>query len=217
VNRCGLLLLLVATTASADDGDVAKARHALAVIDGTVGATSIGEPWHGSLEGGVHLEAGPGYTIRRPARAFGAPHVLAQLKQSIAVVRALYPDVPTIAIWDLSAEHGGKISDHHSHQSGLDVDIGFYYTHGTELDLEATWALLAAFARTADRDDGVSMIFLDYELQRRLYAWARARGTPDDELAYMLQYPRGKSELAGLVRHWPGHTDHLHVRWKAGR
>ena len=200
------LFACVAATARAADGDPAKARRALAAIDG---ATSVGQPWHGELVGGRRLEAGPGYTIERPARAFGAPHVLAYLRRSIGEVHALYPGEAALPIWDLSAEHGGKISDHRSHQSGLDVDVGLYP------DLEATWALIAAFARTADRPDGVEMIFLDYDQQRRLYAWARARGTPDSALAFVLQYPRGKTELVGLVRHWPGHTDHLHVRFKA--
>jgi murein endopeptidase len=203
-------MLAAAAAARADDGDPAKARAALATIDGV---TSVGEPWHGALVGGARLEAGSGYTIERPQRAYGAPHVLAYLRATIGEVRALYPDVPTLPIWDLSAQHGGKISDHRSHQSGLDVDLGYYVARGG-LDLEATWALLVAFARTADRPDGVEMIFLDYELQHRLYAWARARGTPDAALAFVLQYPRGRAELAGLVRHWPGHADHLHVRFK---
>jgi murein endopeptidase len=197
--------------ARADTGDPAKARLALAVIDGV---KSVGEPWRGELVGAAKLAAGDGYIVERPQRAFGAPHVIVYLKSTIAEVRALYPDVPALPIYDLSAEHGGKISDHRSHQSGLDVDVGYYVAHG-QLDLEATWALLVAFARTADRPDGVEMIFLDYDLQRRLYTWARARGTPDSALAFVLQYPRGANELAGLVRHWPNHTDHLHVRFKA--
>ena len=202
--------LALAGVAHADSGDADKARRALAVIDGV---TSVGAPWNGELVGAARLSPGDGYSVERPQRAFGAPHVIAYLKSTIAEVRALYPGVPTLPIWDLSAEHGGKISDHHSHQTGLDVDLGYYVSHG-EFDLEATWALLVAFGRTSDRPDGVEMIFLDYDLQRRLYAWARARGTPDSALAFVLQYPRGPNELAGLVRHWPGHTDHLHVRFK---
>lgn len=206
MNRLVLAVAIAsAAIASADDGDPAKARRALAAIDGV---TSVGEPWHGELVAGARLEPGPGYTIERPQRAFGAPHVLAYVRRSIGEVHALYPDAPALPVWDLSAEHGGKISDHRSHQSGLDVDLGLYP------DLEATWALIAAFARTADRPDGVDMIFLDYDAQRRLYAWARARGTPDAALAFVLQYPRGKTELVGLVRHWPGHGDHMHVRFK---
>jgi hypothetical protein len=166
------------------------------------------------LVGGERLEPGPGYTVERPQRAFGAPQVIAYLRRTIGEVNALYAGLPALPIWDLSAEHGGKISDHRSHRSGLDVDVGYYRTPSGGLDLEPTWALLVAFAQTADRPDGVEMIFLDYDLQRRLYTWARSRGTPEAELAFMLQYPRGRSELAGLVRHWPAHADHLHVRFK---
>ena len=189
-------------------------------------ATSIGEPWGGRLEHGAHLDAGEGYIVRRPARAYGAGHVVDYLRHAIAEVRALYPDVHTLAIGDLSAEHGGRISDHRSHQSGLDVDVGFYFTRvppgypvsfataDAHLDLEATWALLVAFARTADRDDGVAMIFLDSGVQKLLYDYARGRGTPERELAFLLQYPRSEDAIAGLVRHWPGHTNHFHVRFK---
>jgi hypothetical protein len=62
----------------------------------------------------------------------------------------------------------------------------------------------------------VQIIFLDYDVQARLHAYARRRGTPDPQLASLLQYPRGKDAFAGLVRHWPSHLDHLHVRFKTG-
>ncbi|HET9988665.1 MAG TPA: penicillin-insensitive murein endopeptidase, partial [Kofleriaceae bacterium] len=234
---------------SHDQGDEDdKAKQALAVIDGATwiaptevahdapareGAAahgsdlgeSIGAPWAGALAHAAKLEAGDGYVVRRPARAFGAKHVVERLRGAIAEVRALYPEVHTLAIGDISAEHGGKISDHHSHQSGLDVDVGFYFTKlpagapgfveaNASLDLEATWALLAAFARTAALDDGVEMIFLDYDVQHRLYDYAKRRGTPERELDFMFQYPHGRDELSGLVRHWPGHANHMHVRFR---
>jgi len=222
--------------------DAARARQALAVIDGTtLIATSreapddddrdepISKPWNGKLRGAERLPTGEGYRIRRPNRAFGAPHVVEHLKDAIAIVRALYPDVHTLAIGDLSAEHGGKLANHHSHQTGLDVDVGFFFhampegypdrfvAANTDLDLAATWSLLTAFSRTTHLDNGVQMIFLDYDIQARLHAWARKRGTPDDQLASILQYPRGKDSLSGLVRHWPNHADHLHVRFKPGQ
>jgi hypothetical protein len=151
------------------------------------------------------------------------------LKQAIALVRALYPDVHTLAIGDISAEHGGKLANHLSHRTGPDVDVGFFFhtmpegypykfvAANADLDLEATWALLTAFARTQPLDDGVQMIFLDYDIQARLHAWARKRGTPDEQLAQILQYPRGEESFSGLVRHWPNHTDHMHVRFKAAK
>ena len=217
--------------------DAARARQALAVIDGTTLIAASREaddddarPWNPSnakLRGAERLPSGDGYRIRRPQRAFGAPHVVEHIRDTIAVVRALYPDVHTLAIGDLSSEHGGKLANHVSHQTGVDVDVGFYFhsqpegypdkfvAANSDLDLEATWALLTAFARTNQVEDGVHMIFLDYDVQARLHAWARKRGTPDDQLAALLQYPRGKDSLTGLVRHWPNHADHIHVRFKA--
>lgn len=192
-------------------------------------AESVGQPWDGKLVNGDRLPRGEGYEIRRPARSYGATHVVGHLQRAIAEVRALYPEVHTLAIGDLSARGGGKIGDHHSHQSGLDVDVGFYFRTAPEgypdrfveanadLDLQATWALVTAFARTAPLETGVQFIFLDYEVQKRLYDYARKRGTPEDDLAAIFQYPRGKDALVGIVRHWPHHADHLHVRFKPDR
>jgi murein endopeptidase len=233
-----------------DDDLDERAEKALAVIDGTsvVKASrsaeaersepfadehtgegeAVGQPWNGRLVNGEPLPQGDGYRIRRPQRAYGASHVVDHLKGAIAAVRALY-DVHTLAIGDLSAREGGEIGGHHSHQSGLDVDVGFYFHRVPEdypdrfvaanrdLDLDATWALLLAFFRTAHLDTGVQIIFVDYDVQRRLYELAKKRGTPDDDLAMIFQYPRGKDALAGLVRHWPNHADHFHVRFKPGR
>jgi hypothetical protein len=218
--------------------DEAKARAALAVIDGATWiepprSTATGEtrsvsmPWDGELEGGEQLPGGEGYRVRRPELAYGAPHVVDHLRHSIAEVRALYPDVHTLAIGDLSAANGGKLAAHRSHQSGLDVDVGFYFKQQPDgypehfapaddnLDHQATWALLTAFARTADLADGVSIMFLDYAVQRRLYQWAARRGTPEDDLAHLFQYPHGKDAQTGLIRHWPNHADHVHVRFKS--
>ncbi len=214
----------VTTKPRSDMSDEDRAAAALATIDGA----AVVRP-SGKIHNEEALPEGDGYHLRRASRGFGAGHVVEHLQHAIAEVRALYPDVHTLAIGDLSAREGGKLGNHLSHQTGLDVDVGFYFTKvprgypesfaaaGDALDLEATWALLNAFARTSQLETGVSMIFLDYDVQARLYKWARSRGTPDDELAALFQYPRGRSELAGLVRHWPHHGDHMHVRFKSGR
>jgi hypothetical protein len=235
------------TRVAAERSAEEKAEQALAVIDGTSivktarakeivepadadGASeSVGKPWAGKLVNGEVLPRGEGYEIRRPRRAYGASHVVGHLQGAIAGVRALYPDLHTLAIGDLSQRGGGKIGDHHSHQSGLDVDVGFYFHRvpqgypdsfaaaNTDLDLQATWALLTAFTRTSDLETGVQMIFLDYQVQERLYKFARQRGTPQADLEAIFQYPRGKDAFLGIVRHWPHHTDHLHVRFKHDR
>lgn len=231
---CVLAAFGLATPAHADGkvglhglkSDEAKARQALAVIDGATWiAASIRAPSE-ELHHGKLLRPAQGFQLRRPWRAYGAEHVIDHMRRTIAVVRALRPEVHTLAIGDLSAEHGGKISNHVSHRTGLDVDVGFYFKRvpagyperfgaaDADLDLEATWSLLAAFARTAARDDGVAMMFLDYDVQRRLYRWARQRGTPDADLEFIFQYPRDRGSSVGLIRHWPGHNDHVHVRFK---
>ena len=226
--------------------DEERARAALAVIDGATwidepkpaaNPTVIDEPkssvrsvrWDGELAGAEQLPRGDGYRVRRPELAFGVPYVVDHVRHSIAEVRALYPDVHTLAIGDLSAKHGGRLAAHKSHQSGLDVDVGFYFKQVPDgypehfagaddtLDLQATWALLTAFARTTDLDDGVSIMFLDYALQRRLYQWAVKRGTPEADLEQLFQYPHGKDAQSGLIRHWPNHADHVHVRFKSRR
>lgn len=187
-----------------------------------LGRGGAGQDAGSQLDGAAHLNEGDGIHVRRPQRAYGEPHVVEYLRHAIGEVRALYPDLPTLAIGDLSSEHGGELPGHVSHRSGRDVDVGFYFHHtttgfenaGDDLDLEATWALLVAFARTAERKDGVAIIFLDYAVQRRLYDFARAHGTPDDELAFLLQYPAGKDAMTGLVRHWPNHANHFHVRFR---
>jgi LysM repeat protein len=192
-----------------------------------VAGQSIGKPWHGTLRRGTRLPSGNGYLIRRPARAYGAAHVVAQLKQAIRTVRAEHPRLHTLAIGDLSQKRGGAISEHHSHQSGRDLDVGFFYkkkpagypssfVSATErnLDKAATWDLLVAFARTADEAGGAQMIFLDYDVQGILYEWALDRGVDESYLKRLFQYPHGRGTRSGLVRHAPHHDDHFHVRFK---
>lgn len=210
----------------------AKARAALATIDGTPGHQPAvarepvhREPVRREPAVGPQLPKGEGYHLRRPDNAFGAPHVITYVRGAIAEVRALYADVHVLAIGDLSSQHGGKLDRHLSHQSGVDIDIGFYFRTqpasypaqfveaNGELDLEATWALLVALSRSTDRDDGVTMMFLDYDLQARLVRFATANGTPKADLEHLFQYPRGKDAMVGLIRHWPSHADHVHVRF----
>ena len=57
------------------------------------------------------------------------------------------------------------------------------------------------------------MIFIDYRLQARLYRYARRKGVSKAQLNRWIQYPRGKYEPAGVIRHFKNHEDHLHVRF----
>jgi hypothetical protein len=168
--------------------------------------------------------------IRRPWRRYGTRTTVDYVLKVITDVRDQFPDAHVLAIGDISAEHGGQITEHHSHQSGRDVDIGLIYKHkpagypasfipATEdnLDCEATYALLAGFAATHGEPGGAQVIFLDYDLQRLLYDWAKEHDVDPDVLDRTFQYPHGRGSSAGLVHHEPNHDNHMHVRFKCPR
>ena len=59
-----------------------------------------------------------------PKRKSSYPPPPAGQREGDAAVRARFPTVHTLAIGDLSVKQGGAITQHRSHQSGRDVDIG---------------------------------------------------------------------------------------------
>jgi murein endopeptidase len=205
---------------------VAKTRRRVALPVEAPGQ-SIGAPWQGRLQDPTRLPDGDGYLIRRPGRAFGTRTTVEYVERVLGEWREDFPDAHVLAIGDLSAEHGGAITEHHSHQSGRDADIGLVYNEkprgypesfvdATEdnLDAEATFALVVLFADTARADGGAQVMFLDFDVQGVLVRWGRAHGISEDELARLFQYANGRGASTGLVRHEPNHANHLHVRFK---
>jgi murein endopeptidase len=191
---------------------------------------SVGAPWDGRLQHPIPLPPGDAYHLRRPARAFGTQAAVELIQRAIGETVDAFPDVHVLAIGDLSAPSGGRITEHRSHQSGRDADIGLYYldppadypasfVHADEsnLDCEATFKLIERFAATADEDGGVQMIFLDFDVQGLLYDWALAQGVSERRLARIFQYPHGRGSAEGLVRHEPNHDNHMHVRFQCPR
>jgi hypothetical protein len=188
---------------------------------------SVGAPWAGRLQHPTQLLPGDGYLIRRPARSFGTETTVELIERAIGDTREAFPDGHVLAIGDLSAESGGRITDHRSHQSGRDVDIGLFYheqpadypgsfvhASGGNLDCAATFKLIESFLASTNDDGGAQIIFLDFEVQGILYAWARDRGVSERRLARIFQYPHGRGSSEGLVRHEPNHDDHIHVRFQ---
>lgn len=186
---------------------------------------SIGAPWQGKLAAATRLRAGTGYVLRRAARAWGTATAVAHIRAALRAFREAMPKTHVVAIGDLSARAGGQISQHASHQSGRDVDIGLVYKRkprgfpemfvdATEanLDPRATYELLRQFVATAGTNGGAAVIFLDYRVQGWLYKWAHAHGIDEAVLRLTFQYPRGRDATA-LVRHIPNHLDHMHVRF----
>lgn len=188
---------------------------------------SLGLPWRGRLRDANRLTDGDGYLLRRPHRTFGTRTTVAHVERVLAELRHKFPRLHTLAIGDLSSESGGRISEHRSHQSGRDIDLGLCFLEkpagyperfivATEetIDSAATWALVSALVDTADQDGGLAVIFLDYGVQGILYRWALAEGVDEAHLGRVFQYPRGRHAGAGLVRHAPNHADHIHARFR---
>lgn len=89
----------------------------------------------GSLDGGARLadEASDHYLLFPPrcglgsgdANAWAHPSVVAAVREIARDVRAAFPDAQRLPVGELSAERGGKLRYHLSHQNGLDVDVFF--------------------------------------------------------------------------------------------
>lgn len=188
---------------------------------------SVGEPWAGHLQRATAFPPGEGYFIRRPERAFGTQTTVGLTERAIAETLDEFPDQHVLAIGDISAASGGSITQHRSHQSGRDVDIGLFYLEQPpgypasfiradedNLDCPATFKLLERFLATADEDGGVQMIFLDFDVQGILYNWAIDSGISERRLDRIFQYPHGRGAAEGIVRHEPNHDNHMHVRFR---
>jgi murein endopeptidase len=136
-------------------------------------------------------------------------------------VDAKFKRTKVVRIHDISDRNGGKLRDHKSHQNGRDADISYYQEEcgsngcrfdefrSSRLDVARQWALLGYWLRHGQAE----MIFIDYRLQAKLYRYAKRKGATKAQLDRWIQYPRGKYEPDGVIRHFPNHEDHLHVRF----
>jgi LysM repeat protein len=182
---------------------------------------AIGPTNRGRLESGVRLPLHRGYVIRTPARAYGTEETTRWITDAFDAVDAKFKRTKVVRVHDISDRNGGKLRDHKSHQNGRDADISYYQKECTsngcrfegfrasELDIARQWALLEYWLRHGQAE----MIFIDYRLQAKLHRHARRRGATKAQLDRWIQYPRGKYEPDGVIRHFPNHKDHLHVRF----
>ncbi len=168
---------------------------------------SVGRPNRGRLVDGVALPAGP-YVIRFDWQKFGSALTVWNLARVLRAFRAETGFEGELFVGAMSRRNGRRLRPHRSHQSGRDVDVrlpAMPHAEGFKLEIDevdwhATWALVDAFVRTGD----VQVIFLERKLRRRLKRAGLALGADDERIARVL----------GSVRHSPGHTAHIHVRFQ---
>jgi penicillin-insensitive murein endopeptidase len=178
-------------------------------------AQAIGGYAAGCLQGGQPLKpVGAGYRVLHLERRrnFGHPALVAFVRRLAATARQRR--LGPLLVGDLSQARGGPApTGHRSHQSGLDVDIGYTAPANANsaapqglsfvdvLDLRTrtmtrAWtSRITRLLQLAAEDPAVERIFVNPYIKRRICADTR-RPAP----------------WLGRLRPWSGHQDHFHVR-----
>jgi LysM repeat protein len=154
------------------------------------------------------------WTVVTPANAWGTTETIEYLKAAFENVNRQFPDAYT-RLNHISKREGGYLRPHRSHQSGRDVDLGFFYRGGgvpgpkmkkreTIMDLARNWALVKSVVTLTD----VQMILVDHRVQAVLYEYALSIGE-DREWLDSLFHAGANS----LIKHARSHRDHFHVRF----
>lgn len=183
---------------------------------GALGSISIGRAHGGVLVAGVRMPEGTNWEVVHPTLAWGTKETVDALSLAIDAVAAKFPNTPKAFVGDLGARQGGHLHPHVSHQSGRDVDLGYYLTDGhrwyatatsSNLDRARTWHLVRTLIASSD----VELILVDIQVQRLLKAYALEIGEDPAWLDQVFQ-AGGKSQRP-LIFHANGHATHLHVRF----
>lgn len=190
--------------------------------DPTHRSRSIGAPNRGSLRWGMPMPEGSHWRLRdRRLRSFGTQYMVEALVEAFEQYAEAYPDGPELRLGDLSHRRGGALFPHVSHRTGRDIDIGVvlyeekrkdrYWENATEtnFDAEKTWFVIRALIQTGR----VQEIFLSRRLQRMMVAYA-VQDLGHEGAAAALRVINDDYSSPSVVRHWKGHRDHMHVRFR---
>ena len=183
-------------------------------------ARSRGRTTSGSLENAIHLGEGPGYRLRFPRNAYGLPSVARTLKRCTARMPRRFKGTADILIGDLSRPHGGRFPPHVSHQSGRDVDIGYYLrgnvqnetmyrVRADQVDYEKSWELLACLLS----EDEVVRVYIDAPIQVAMAEYLRKTRRLSERQVDRLFGAVGEIQKDALIHHAPKHDTHIHVRF----
>jgi penicillin-insensitive murein endopeptidase len=184
----------------------------------SLGALSIGTPNSGALYNAIPMPEDAAWDVVDPKHAYGTRETIESIANAVHQVTTAYPDSTPLYIGQLSAPSGGRLHPHKSHQSGRDADIGYYYAGkrawyaratAKSLDRPRTWTLVKALAR----DPNVESIFMDRSVQALLRQYATKEG--EDRAWLETLFAKSTRDQAHLIKHWWGHTTHLHVRFKS--
>lgn len=168
----------------------------------------------------VRLTTGPGVLARRANTGWGRPYVVRLLQDTFHAMHRRWPNRHPAIAHDLSRLGGGSLRPHKSHRAGRDIDVG-YLTRDRErsgwgrpslndIDYARLWFVIDRL----ERSGRLAAVYMSPAIQRRLYRFAVDRAGADPErLEPMFQYPAAKGAKRTLIRHSPGHRDHIHMRF----
>lgn len=189
-----------------------------------ISSQSVGYPGAGSVEGAMPMVDGSGRMLRHtPWKAWATRTTVATIDLVLREWARRYPSEQPIIVGNLSARGGGRLQPHSSHQSGRDVDLSYpqIWDHKSELgpqemnernlERNLTWSLLELLHETG----AVEAVYIDRKLQKLLYEFALETGRyGKKELENWMEYPSSTGTGSPIIQHVPGHSDHLHVRFK---
>jgi hypothetical protein len=132
------------------------------------------------------------YSVGNGLANWGTGAAIGQLQA--AAERVVAKGHGKVALGDIGHQHGGDIAGHETHEHGLDVDLRVMRDNQDQCRWGGTWRM-ASYDRAATRD---------------LVRAIRATAPGHVKLIYFND-PVLVDE--GLVRRYPGHDDHLHVRY----
>ncbi|MGB0645862.1 MAG: penicillin-insensitive murein endopeptidase [Bradymonadia bacterium] len=178
-------------------------------------SVALGRPDRGALQHPAKLKASAHFAVRE-GHNYGTQELIDALKRAGKAVHDTHGPSPKLHIGDISLRDGGPFPPHWSHQSGCDVDLGYYLRKGHDhttmglatprkLDVARTWTFLESLLL----EGNIEYIFSDRSLIPLLYREAKAR-----DLYTQQELNRWFRSGEGLIRHLNGHRDHLHIRIK---
>jgi penicillin-insensitive murein endopeptidase len=194
-------------------------------------AVSVGPPNDGKLVGGARLDTSSPHLRVVPAYLpgdvrWGLPALVSMIERAARGVAKRYPGA-VLEVGDLSRRGGGEVVRHHSHESGRDVDLGFYLVdakgrslrpptfvrvgpslqavgpRGARFDVARNWTLVEQLL--TDPRAHVTHIFVAEHVRQALLAYAKKRGVSSPlryRAALTLMQPTSAES----------HDDHMHVR-----
>ena len=192
---------------------------------------SLGFPFRGRLRRAVELRPSSHLRLLPEAendrRFFGTWELVQLLERAAYRVSQRVPG-SKLTVGELSAEEGGPIPGHASHQNGRDVDISFYMTDasgrpyepfafaafdrngvglppndGLRFDDARNWELVAKLV--ADGDAKIQFLFVARTIRDRLLDEGRRRGAPASVL-------ERASRLLVQPASGNPHRNHFHLR-----